>query len=81
MNFTGLGPVSFSQSVDQVKGLTDNFSIFMGKHQIKAGVLFNQSDNFSSPATPPPSFSFTGRSAAGSCGLYAGPALEVSGAR
>ena len=60
VNFSGMSALSFSQNVDQVKGITDNFSIFKGNHSLKMGMLFNRSDVFSSIPPTPPSFSFSG---------------------
>ena len=60
VNFSGMSALSFSQNVDQVKGITDNFSIFKGNHSLKMGMLFNRSDVFSSIPPSPPSFSFSG---------------------
>ena len=54
VNFSGMSALSFSQNVDQVKGITDNFSIFKGNHSLKMGMLFNRSDVFSSPPPSPP---------------------------
>src|SRR5439155_9112955 len=60
VNFTALSAIQFSQSVDQVKGVTDNVSIFKGAHSLKVGMLFNRSDVFSTAPPAPPSFGFTG---------------------
>ena len=60
VNFSGISALSFTQNVDQVKGITDNFSIFKGNHSLKMGMLFNRSDVFSSIPPSPPSFSFSG---------------------
>ena len=60
VNFSGLSAISFTQSVDQVKGIADNFSVFKGNHSLKIGMLFNRSDVFSSVPPSPPSFSFSG---------------------
>jgi hypothetical protein len=54
VNFTALSPIQFSQSVDQVKGVTDNLSIFKGAHSLKMGVLFNRSNVFSTALPPRP---------------------------
>ena len=60
VNFSGISALSFTQNVDQVKGVADNFSIFKGNHTLKIGMLFDRSDVFSSIPPSPPSFSFTG---------------------
>ena len=60
VNFSGISALSFTQNVDQVKGIADNVSVFKGSHGLKFGMLFNRSDVFSSLPPTPPTFSFTG---------------------
>jgi hypothetical protein len=60
VNFSGISALGFTQNVDQVKGVADNFSVFKGNHGLKMGMLFNRSDVFSSIPPTPPSFSFSG---------------------
>jgi hypothetical protein len=60
VNFSGISALSFTQNVDQVKGVADNFSIFMGNHSLKMGMIFNRSNVFSSLPPSPPTFSFSG---------------------
>ena len=60
VNFSGISALSFTQNVDQVKGLADNFSIFNGNHAFKMGIVFNRSDVFATIPPTPPSFSFSG---------------------
>ena len=55
-----MSALSFTQNVDQVKGVADNFSFFKGSHSLKMGMIFNRSDVFFQHSSEPPSFTFTG---------------------
>jgi hypothetical protein len=59
-SFTGIAARSFTQSTNQVSGVTDNISVFRGVHSIKAGIQFNRAQAFTNNFIGPPSFGFTG---------------------
>ncbi|HWQ56339.1 MAG TPA: TonB-dependent receptor [Bryobacteraceae bacterium] len=59
--FTGIAARSFTQSTNQVTGVTDHISVFSGAHSIKAGIQFNRAQIFSNNLIGPPAFTFDGR--------------------